>query len=83
MAATVMSGSSGAGPAVAGTAPLADEHAAETITMAAAKSAAIQELRVFMRASVNSRSLNPVRNVAMRTPRGIGLAGYLRIGDCP
>ena len=73
----------GRGGPAAGTAPLADEHAAEMITMAAAKSAAIQELRVFMRASVNSRSRNPVRNVAMRTPRGMGLAGYLRIGDCP
>jgi hypothetical protein len=73
----------GTGPAAAGTAPLADEHAVEMIIMAAAESAAIQELRVFMRASVNSRSRNPGRNVAMRTPRGMGLAGYLRIGDCP
>ena len=80
MAATVMSGSSGAGPgsagtASAGTAPLADEHPAETIMITAAQSAAIQELRAFIGASVNSCSRNPSRNVAVCTPRGTGLAG--------
>jgi hypothetical protein len=36
-------------------------------------SAAIQELRVFSCASMNSRSRNPIRNVAMRTPLRHGL----------
>ena len=59
MAAIVMSGTSGAGTAAVGVAPSAAEHPAEMIMIAAPMSATIQELRVFICASMNSAPAIP------------------------